>query len=312
MNVVVNGENIEVGFVEVVIDLNTLTRQFTIINTEDDPTIFIGDTVEIYSDNDVLRIKADVEYVAEKSEREFAYAGRNDSKYIVDCYADRTIQFSEGQQVQALYEEVAGSFGLKVIGSAKMPKDSIKTILIGEKFGKSFIEIAKNSGQVLTSDENGNIIIEDEPENGTESFVFGENIRKRNYKNDTTEEYDKYVIVSQSNYLIKQEQSVNIQGEYGSGDFVKVLVSSECLTEQECEDLAEYEYWKDRRKSFEYTIEVDSDTEVDVNTICMVTDNDLEINEMMRIKKIVETMSISENGTEDKIIITFERKQCNV
>ena len=303
MRIVVNGIDVMVGWAEVEVSLDKLTRQFTIKNTEDEQSFFPDDEVEIYNNAGILLIKGVIEYVGVEQERKYSYAGRNNAKYIVDCYADKTIQFSESQTVQTVLEEVAGNFDLKIIGEAKMPKDAIKTILIGDNFGESFMKMAKSSGQVLTSDALGNIEIEKEPSEGTEIFLYGQNIRGRTFKADTTNEYDRYVVVCQSNYLTKQSQEIDVQGEFGEGKFVKVIRSEDNLTEKECEALAEKEYYKDRRRSVEYSVEVDNDIFVDVNTKYMVTDNVAKINIMMKVKKYVATL----DGNTDKLVVTFEK-----
>lgn len=303
MRIVINGNDVMVGWAEVEVSLDNLTRQFTIKNTEDEQSFFPDDEVEIYNNSGTLLIKGVIEYVGVEQERKYSYAGRNNAKYIVDCYADRTIQFSESQTVQTVLEEVAGNFDLKIIGEAKMPKDAIKTILIGDNFGESFMKMAKSSGQVLTSDALGNVEIEKEPSEGTEIFLYGQNIRGRTFKADTTNEYDRYVVVSQSNYLTKQSQEVNVQGEFGEGKFVKVIRSEDNLTEKECEELAEKEYYKDRRRSVEYSVEVDNDIFVDVNTKYMVTDKVAKINIMMKVKSYVATL----DSNTDKLVVTFEK-----
>jgi len=303
VRVVVNGVDVMIGWAEVDVSIDKLTRQFVIKNTEDEQSFFLGDDVEIYSGAGVLLIKGKIEYVSIEQEREFMYAGRNNAKYIVDCFADKTIQFSESQTLQSVLEEVAGNFGLKIIGKAKMPKDAIKTILIGDNLGESFMKIARSAGQVLTSDAEGNIEIESEPKDGRAVFVYGENIRSRTFKVDTTNEYDRYVVVSQSNYLIKQSQEVDVKGEYGRGKFVKVIRSEDNLTVKECEQLAENEYWKDRRRSFEYSAEVDGDIEVHVNAQYMVTDSVANINNMMKVKGYVATLG----DNTDKLVLTFEK-----
>lgn len=305
MRVVVNGMDVAVKWAEVDVSIDKMTRQFTIKNTEDAQSFFTGDEVEMYTNNGVLLIKGEIEYVSTEQEREFVYAGRNNAKYIVDCFADKTIQFSENQTVQAVLEEVAGWFDLLVKGEAKMPKEAIKTIMIGDELGKVFMKIAKSAGQVITSDAEGNIEIEAEPQAGAAIFVYGENIRGRTFKADTTNEYDRYIVVCQSNYLTSKKQEIDVQGEYGEGKFVKVIRSEDNLTAKECEELAEKEYWKDRRRSVEYSVEVDNDIEIDVNTEYMVTDVAVGIAMMMKVKKFVATLDAS----TDKLVATFEKKK---
>ena len=71
MRVVVNGVDVMIGWAEVDVSIDKLTRQFVIKNTEDEQAFFIDDDVEIYNDAGVLLIKGQVEYVSIEQEREF-------------------------------------------------------------------------------------------------------------------------------------------------------------------------------------------------------------------------------------------------
>ena len=132
MIVVVNGE--EVNFKSVTVDVNKdeITRQFCIINNEEKPSFFKGDIVQIFNNNRTLLIEGDIEYVKMKGETSKHYTGRNRAKYLVDCYSEETIQFSEALTVQTVLEEITSKFGLKVIGDAEMPKETLPKIEIGE------------------------------------------------------------------------------------------------------------------------------------------------------------------------------------
>jgi prophage tail gpP-like protein len=293
-----------VKFAEVDVSIDKMTRQFTLKNTEYSQSFFIGDDVEIYANNGILIMKGEIEYVSIK-EKNHVYAGRNNAKYIVDCFADKTIQFSENQTVQSVLEEVASWFDLKVFGKAKMPKETIKTILIGDSLGESFMKIAKSSGQVITSDAEGNIVIESESQDGVIQFVYGENIRSRTFREDATNEYDRYIVVSQSNYLTSKDQDVDVQGEFGDGKFVKVIRSEDNLTIEECENLAENEYWKDRRRSIEYSVEVDNDIEIELNHEHFITDVVAGISTTMNLKGFVSTF----DQRTDKLVVKFEKKE---
>lgn len=304
MKIVVNGFDANVKWAEVDASIDKMTRQFTIKNTENEQSFFIGDSVQIYNDQGILMIKGDIEYLT-IDDKDYVYAGRNNAKYIVDSFADKTIQFSEKQTVHSVLEEVAGWFDLKVNGKAKMPIESINTILIGDKIGEAFMKIAKSSGQVITSDAVGNLDIESKPQDGEFSLKYGENIRSRIFKANTTNEYDRYIFVCQSNYLISKNQDVNVQGEFGSGKFVKVIRSEDNLTIQECEELAENEYWKDRRRSVDYSVEMDSDIDVRLNHQYMITDSFANISKKMNVKRLVATTG----KMTDKLTITFENRQ---
>lgn len=303
MRVVVKGVNAQLAFINVVLSIDKLTRQYTIKETTDTSSFSIGDSVSIYDDDEILLIKGDIEYLSVEDERRFVYAGRNDAKYIVDSYAERTVQFSKSQSVQSVLSTLASSSGVNVSGPGFMPKDTIKTVLVGANLGDEFMSIAKSTGNVLTSDAVGDIHIEHDGETGDANLVYGENIRSRVYKHDTTKEYDRYKVVSQSNFLTSQEQLSDVWGEYGSGSSVRVIRSSDNLTAQECAALAKKLFNLDRRKSLYYQVEVDRSLGLEINKIYPVLDSVVGINETMRVKELKFTI---EDGA-DVVLATLER-----
>jgi len=294
MRVVINSENVILDEIQVTVSINEVTRQFTLKDISSTQKYFKGDIVEIYDDKDVLIIEAEIEYISaigSKEESVFVYAGRNNAKFLVDSYADKTIQITENQNVNSVIKNIVSKYGLTISGDAKLPKDEIKTILIGDNIGMAILEIVHSAGKIITSDAKGNLLIEFEAQESTgKELEYGINIRERNYINNSTNVYDKYVVVSQSNYLIKQEQEVNIQGIYGDGNRAKVMLSKHTLTEEECRKLAEIEYKKDVRKSIEYSVIVD-DADLELNKKYSIKDDAIGLDEEMNLKAIEITMS---------------------
>lgn len=289
MQVLINGSETTFNEVEAVASINEVARQFVLVEVSKAQNYNIGDSVEIYDDNDTLFVSAEIEYIEaqiDDSTSEFIYAGRNNAKYIVDCYASKTTQFSQSQKINTVLSEIATQFGVKVIGDAQLPQEDIKTILIGEKIIDAFLEIAQIAGKIITSDADGNLQIEFEAKNESETALeYGANIVSRSFINDTTQLYDKHIIVAQSNYLVKQQQDVFTNGAFGSGKFEKVKVVQNCLTPKECEKLAEIEYKKDIRKSYNYIAKV-NDVKLDLNTKYYIKDEQLGIDEQMNCKAI--------------------------
>jgi prophage tail gpP-like protein len=306
MQILINGKEITVDECEAVADVGSIARQFTLVDVSDAQKYFVDDVVEIYDDSGKLFIKADIEYIEAEldgDKSEFVYAGRNKVKYIVDCYAQKTTQFSQSQKVNTVLSEIATPFGVKVIGDAPLPQQDIKTILIGEKIINAFLEIAESAGKIITSDADGSLLIEFEGKAKSDiTLEFGTNIISRNFTNDTTQMYDKHIIVAQSNYLVKQQQEVNTNGVFGSGKFHKVKVVKNSLTPKECEQLAEVEYKKDVRKSLSYTAKVNN-VQLDLNTKYFIKDVQVVINEQMNCKRIKLVLK----GDDKYTLATFER-----
>jgi len=309
MQVIVNGLEVDFNEVEAIADISTIARQFTLVEVSDRQNYFKGDKVEIYDDNGILFIKAEIEYIESDisdDKSEFIYAGRNNAKYIVDCYADKTTQFTQNQKASTVLGEIATQFGLKIIGDAQLPQQEIKTIVIGEKIIDAFLEIAGSAEKIIISDAEGNLQIEFQgTEYGDSILEFGVNIDSRNLKDDTTKIWDKYTIIAQSNYLIEQNQDVFVNGSYGAGMFHKVKVVKHTLTSSECERLAEFEYKKDVRKSFTYTARL-KNVYVDLNNKYLVKDEPLGIDEYLNSKTIKLVKSSSDQYTEvifEKVVV---------
>lgn len=306
MKVLVNSLEVLFDEVEAIASISGIARQFTLVDVSDKQNLFKGDIIEIYDDNDILFIKADIEYIeadGSNEESEFVYAGRNKAKYIVDCYADKTTQFSHSQKINTVLSEIATPFGIKVKGDAQMPQEDIKTILIGEKIANAFLEIAQSVGKIITSDAKGNLLIEFEAKEESETVLeYGTNIKSRKFIEDETQLFDKYTIVAQSNYLVAQQQEVFNSGTFGAGKSHKVKVVKNTLTIKECEQLAEIEYRKHIRKSTSYTAKVD-DVDLSINTKYYVKDETLGINEKMNCK----TIKLFKSSKEKYTLGIFER-----
>jgi len=306
MKVLVNGIEKKFNEIETFEDIGSIARQFTLVEKAEKQNLFVDDVIEIYNDFGKLVIKGEVEYIEANLDdkiSEFVYAGRNKAKYIVDCYADKTTQFSQGQKINTVLSEIASRFGLEVVGDAEMPKQDMKTILIGNKIIDAFLEIANSVGKIITSDAIGNLLIEFEANDKSNTILeFGTNIVKRKFIQDTTKVFDQYITVAQSNYLAEQTQDVFIKGVYGQGKFIKTKVLQNCLTSQECEKISKIEYKKDVRKSYTYTATINT-VEIDVNTQYFIKDTQLGINEQMNCKSLMNI--IRENVKET--IAVFEK-----
>lgn len=306
MKALVNGIEKKFNEIETFEDIGSIARQFTLVEKAEKQNLFVDDVIEIYNDFGKLVIKGEVEYIEANLDdkiSEFIYAGRNKAKYIVDCYADKTTQFSQGQKINTVLSEIASKFGLEVVGDAEMPKQDMKTILIGNKIIDAFLEIANSVGKIITSDAIGNLLIEFEANDKSNTILeFGTNIVKRKFIQDTTKVFDQYITVAQSNYLAEQTQDVFIKGVYGQGKFIKTKVLQNCLTSQECEKISKIEYKKDVRKSYTYTATINT-VEIDVNTQYFIKDTQLGINEQMNCKSLMNI--IRENVKET--IAVFEK-----
>jgi len=306
MIVVVNGSKIGYKEVSVSSSLNEITRQFHLEITEEKRTLKEGDSVKIFTKDKILLIDAVIEYIQNNGSFTNIYIGRNKARFLVDCYAEKTIQFKLGDNLRSVLGDICGIFNIAVSGDASMPKYDRQKIEIGNKYGDWAVRVAQKAGQVITSDAVGNIEITGEPIKTEYVYRYGWNIRNREYKLDTTTQYDRYVIVAQNGVkrkLGKGNIDISNTGEFGDGEFVKVIVLNETMTQEECKKRAKTEYIRDRRKSLSYTIEVDNNIDVAVNKKYQIIDEHLGISEYMRLKSF-EALA-GENV--DRLILRFER-----
>lgn len=309
MKILINDIEYTFEYAEATASIDFICRQFTLIDVSKNMRFDIGDNVKIYDKSNKLFIDADIEYTKKESSDSkisFVYAGRNKAKYIVDSYMDKTIQFSQGQEVQRVLQDICNDFDINIIGNASLPQQEIKTFLIGSKIIENFLEIARDSQKIIHSTAKGNLIIEFQAKEEIEkAFVYGSNLIESYFENNTTKIYDKYTIVSQSNYLAKQVQQENIIGSYGAGSFRKTIVSKSNLTIQEAEEIAKNEHLKDVRNSFFYNAKVNED--VELNKIYFVKDETCNLNEKMNCKEIKLVKSTLDEDYQEYTMCTFEK-----
>ena len=305
MKIIVDAQNVNVQWAQVDLSVNHITRQFTLREIADFASFETGSEVQIYTDNDQILIDGVIEYTQTEAEREYVYAGRNKSRYLADCYAEETIQFSASQPMESVIGAIASKYGISITGCGASPKSSSKTMLIGDRIGKVVLDAAFAAGKIVLSDAEGNISIEEASEEGDIELSYGVNIRSRSHKHDHTQEYDKYIIVAQSNYLSTGQQDANVIGSYGKGLKSKVILSPESLSVAECELIAKAEYNKDRRQAFSYLVVLDSDLQIELGKSYKVTDSQIGISEMLSVQSISHIHSTEEK----KQIVNFERKE---
>ena len=301
MNIVVNDINLEVQSATVEASLDNLTRQFTMTLTESQGGFKLGDSVEVYDSGGELLIKSEIEFISAENNL-FTYAGRNATRLLVDSYANETIQFTTGSQLESVFSNIASKFDISVLGTAKAPVEQIKTILIGDNYGEALMALAKSSGQFIYSNGLGDLVIEDSASLGDLVFRYGQNIRSRVFVNDATQLYSRYVVVSQSNYNVNQSQDVQVVGEFGTGEPSKVFLSQDNLTAPECTAQAGIEYYRDARRSINYQGILDSSTPVELNTKYQIIDTSVGVDLELKATRLVYNLSES----EDSLVATFE------
>ena len=303
----INGIMVGVDSLEVSASVDLIARQFSIT----DVSAFIkyprGSTVTILSDNYELIIAGEIEHIsAEVSENtaSYTYSGRNWAKYLVDGYAKKTTQFSEGQDIITVFNKILSDFGLVALGEkAKLPKKSMKKILIGDKLADSFIEIAKVCGKIITSDAQGNILVVKKGEKpGLMPQIIGNNLNGRKYTENKTALYDKYTVISQSSRQKSKDRKTWISGSVGDGKLEKIIRASHPMDKSECEKMAKEEMKKDMQKAFTYEVTL-KQSYMDINSVYSIMDELLGLNELMNLKSYTWKKSKS----EDEYRAIFER-----
>lgn len=290
MTVIVKNREISVQYAEVSGTINEITRGFIISKTEAKPSLSIGDNVKIKHSNTML-LEGDIERIevgAREGRKEVIYSGRNYARNLVESESESTIQFVSNLSISNVFGRIANDLGLKILGTFRLPSSVYPVIHAGSSYGKALMDIAWMSGQLVTSDAHGNIVILSDPKKDmTLSFEDGVNIRDRVYKSSKASMGDMYVVLSQSNPLFHSEQDVSVRGEYGSGKIRKVRLANTMLKKNECDKLAKVEYLKAKKRSFKYSIEVDIDTPIVLNTLYKVKDSFVGLEGTLNLKKFV-------------------------
>lgn len=307
MTVVVNGRVISVQQARVYATLNELTRRFMIILTEDGYSLSLGDKVEFYSigissrllfSGTIEKINAGGEVntgAVEEDDRSTAikkqviYSGRNYASRLIKSQSSTTEQFTtglsdfSGLSSSYVFGDIMKKVGLSINGSFSLPKTFRPILRAGDSYGKFLMHMAQLSGKIVTSDAEGNVIVLDEATSYSPiSFERGKNIRDCVYEENTDTLTDKYVVLSQS----LDSPDTYVKGEYGDGDTETVVIAPAFLTRDQCDKLARAEYNKAIRRSFQYSIEVDIDAPVELNSIYKVVDHEVGVDEMLVLWKI--------------------------
>lgn len=302
MRITLNGIDIVVTGCTVTASINEITRAFEFTSSDESQRYKVGDVVEISTDNDIIMIRAEIEFV-QVSGTSFTYGGRNATKQLVKSYADKTVQFSKGEKLTTIIDYFSKNYYIKVSGVASLPAESTTTILVGDNLATVFMQLARVADCVLYSDAIGNLVVEGKPRKGYLSYDYGRNISSRACVNNQSEQCDKYVVISQSSALQGGDLLPDIQGSVGDGITAKCFITRSNLNAFECDTIAKSESRRDSRKAFSYTAIVDSGMFSDINTVNVVSDNTVGLNENMTVVAYVATLGLSTN----EIAITFQK-----
>lgn len=289
MILIINGIPTLYNSLNLTISINNIARELSFAIKEILPSHKIGDKVIVNYGKDLF--VGEIEKI-ECSNGSYTYAGRNNAKYLIDAYADKTIQFNKHNTINKVYNDFASKYGLKVIGDAKLGKEADRTLNIGDNLIDKLLEYAQEAGKIVYSDAQGNLHI------GFNADGSGGTVKEfedLNYSEEQT--YSKYVVASQKNG--KYSFDYDIKGEFGKGKRVKVIVANNGLDKAECEKLAETEHKKDIRRSFNLNLKTFQFLEINK------TYNILDV----RVKETLNCKNIDISIDEDNftILADFER-----
>ncbi len=289
MDIISDGKEYSVESVMVDININLLTRHFIIKNQSEHPIFQNQDRIKIYHKNKLV-INGIVEYInlTEKT-NVFIYMGRNDAGVLLNSSAIKTYQFTQNQDLKAVLEEIVSPFDIKVEGSGFIPLNSQKVIEVGNNIGSMIALLANNSGQRITSDANGSLVILEDSIDLGANLEYGENVISRSFTMDSSDIASNYMVTSQSDIMLDNEndpslknKKVDIKANYGEGAFAKVFKSPYSLNENECQKLSEFLLKRDLRENITYIANIDPSYDFDLNSLISVKDNGLGINQKMR------------------------------
>ncbi len=287
MRIIKNNEEISVEYARIESNINGLARFFTIMNQSEHPIFNINDDIEFYHNNELF-LTATLEYINLSNQNKFTYMGRNKARLLIDSEAPKTYQFSESQDLKTIIEELIKDFEINIEGSGFIPLKSQKTVEIGDNLGESIVLLANNSGQRITSDAYGNLIILEDPIQSDSNLEYGENVLSRRFTLNSSKIAEKYIIISQSDPMLEGLE-VNRQGFFGDGNFTKIINSPFSLNEEECQKLSEFYYNKNNRENIIYIANIDPSYDFSLNNLVNIKDSGLGLNQVMKIfsKKII-------------------------
>ena len=267
INIIVNGEKIAYDEASAFKSNESGVGTFSFKIGGGAQTFFKKDKVVIFIDNTKV-INGKIELIGsigDKDTLEYVYTGRDDAGDLIDSTFENVIEFNRNLNLDKIVSDIANTFNVEVDSDIEVDnftQSELPTAYAGESVYSFCDKLCRIRSTILTSSINGGLLITSEgTEVAIDQLIFSlerySNVFHRTFNDDSTKEYDKYIVYSQNNSTLDGLNNlVNTKGSIGSGTRVKAFIENNSLNQQECIDRAEFQQSIDKRKSLRYVAKV--------------------------------------------------------
>ena len=298
MILIINKKECEYNELNLDISINNICRKFIYTDIDNSKRFNNNDKVVIKSYKGITLFEGIIEQIYVENKK-YIYVGRNRTRLLSDNYTSDVINFNNSTFNSLLSKLIKSDIKINVkTGSILIPTEINRIIPIATNIGSYIMNLAKELGVIILNDSYGNISIEKEPYYNKEiTFEYGYNIDSREYVNNNSLIYDKYMCISQDNFL--DGEGIYNKHILGAGDKIKVIDLGYGYSENHCKKMCEIEKIRDMRSALSYIMSIAGVVDVKINNKYSIKDDNLNINEALRVKRV---NYISSNNNVNSII----------
>ena len=237
-----------------------------------------------------------------------------------DCTApDGASKSFKQQRVGDIVTALAKMYDIKVVDNVKNTDKKDFTLAVDKTIGSAITDIQKNSGLLVTDDENGNLIIikKDKMEQTSGVIAIGNNVVSASRSSDLSGRFQKYVAIGQGKNAKGTEATTNAPKAYSedsavSRNRVKVFKINGSVSQADLQKRADLtcKYLSGAGESIDYEVPGwydQSGALWKTGTLIGVKDAlslGVSENRLMVVKAVSYTLD--ENGTKTKITVKPE------
>ncbi len=283
MKLSINDEETIFYSLEIDKSINKLSSQCSFIIKEDAPSFAIGDEIKI---SDETTFEGQIEYIEsrlDEGEASTIYAGRTKTGKLNDVIVDKTIQVTKSKKLTSL-------LGIELKGDVSLFAED-KIAIVGKNLGETIIKKIKELGKIVYGNETGDLIVEEEAQDGDETIRLGDNVLSRSYIQDNTKLFDKAIVFS------IDEKGEETTGEDGSGERITGYVANSLVKKDEAQTLAKKFLIDKNRQAERYEVELAGVIDFKLNVKYKIEDEKAGINKKMNLHSIVFTETTGEKRT---------------
>ena len=262
-------------------------------------TFFRKDKVVIFIDG-IKVIDGKIELIGSIGDRntlEYVYTGRDNASDLIDSTFENVVEFNRNLNLDKIVSDIASAFDINVTSDIEVDnftESELPTAYAGESIYSFCDKLCRIRSVILTSSNDGGLLITSEGlQSANDQLIFSlnrySNIFHRTFNDDSSKEFDKYIVYSQNNSTLDNLNNlVNTKGSIGSGTRIKALIENNSLNQQECNDRAEFQQSIDKRKALRYIAKIQEHSQTNGD----IWDKNLRVNVFDDTVSLDETMLI--------------------